>query len=488
MIGAAVERVQDTHTATASFVGLTSDSRQVREGFLFAALPGTRVNGVDFIPEAVQRGASAVLAAPGAVDPGVLGDAALIEDAEPRRRFALMAAAFYGRQPRTLVAVTGTNGKSSVVDFTRQIWEQLGKPAASLGTLGAVGKGFKQPVALTTPDPVTLYRTVAQMATMGLDHLALEASSHGLDQFRLDGLRLTAAAFTSFSRDHLDYHGSLPAYLDAKLRLFRELLPAGAPALINADSSTAELVAEACRQRRHQIVTYGRSGLWLKLLSSEVEHDGQVLSIKAFGRTHRVRLPLVGGFQAANALCAAGLAIVGGEDPAAAIAALEHLQGVSGRLELVARTADAASIFVDYAHTPDALGNAIEALRPHTRRRLILVFGCGGDRDPGKRPIMGSVAAKFADKVIVTDDNPRSEDPAAIRWAVLSACPGAQEIGDRATAITAAIAELRAGDVLLIAGKGHEQGQIVNGRVLPFDDAAIARKAVARLGGQGAAS
>lgn len=463
------------------YAGLTSDSREVRPGFLFAALAGARANGADFIADAIERGASAILASPGTVNANSLGGATLIEDARPRHRFAMMAAEFYGRQPRTLVAVTGTNGKSSVVDFTRQIWQRLGRPAASIGTLGAIGDGFLRPVALTTPDPVTLYRTVGQIAAMGLDHLAVEASSHGLSQHRLDGLRLTAAAFTSFSRDHLDYHGSLPAYLEAKLQLFRELLPPGAPALVNADSTTSELVIEACRQRRQQVVTYGRKGLWLKLETAEVDHDGQVLQLKAFGRSYRLRLPLVGAFQAANALCAAGLAIVGGEKPDEVIAALEHLQGVSGRLELVARTPEAAAIFVDYAHTPDALANAMDALRPHTRRRLLLLFGCGGDRDPGKRPIMGSIAAKHADKVIVTDDNPRSEDPAAIRWAILSACPGAQEIGDRATAITAAVSELRAGDVLLIAGKGHERGQIVGGKTLPFDDAAVAREAVRRL-------
>ncbi|MFN4090954.1 MAG: UDP-N-acetylmuramoyl-L-alanyl-D-glutamate--2,6-diaminopimelate ligase [Alphaproteobacteria bacterium] len=481
MIAARISTDPEGSISVDTFAGLTSDSREVRPGYLFAALPGTRADGARFVGEAVRRGAVAILAPPGAVSGEDLGGATLIEDSRPRRRFALMAAAFYGRQPRTLVAVTGTNGKSSVVDFTRQIWRRLGRPSASLGTLGAIGDGFSTPVALTTPDPVTLYRTVAQMAAMGLDHMALEASSHGLSQYRLDGLHLTAAAFTSFSRDHLDYHGSLPAYLEAKLRLFRELLPPGAPALINADGSTSDLVVEACRQRRQQVVTYGRKGLWLRLENSEVEHDGQILTVKAFGRNHRVRLPLVGGFQAANALCAAGLAVACGEDADDAIAAIEHLQGVPGRLELVARTPEAAAVFVDYAHTPDALANAIEALRPHTRRRLVLVFGCGGDRDPGKRPIMGAVAAKHADKVVVTDDNPRSEDPAAIRWAILSACPGAQEIGDRATAITAAVSELRAGDVLLLAGKGHEQGQIVGSRTLPFDDAATAREAVRRL-------
>jgi len=481
MIAARLSTDTRTSPPIGNFAGLTSDSREVRPGFLFAALSGARVNGADFVPDAVNRGASAILASPGTVTADMLGGATLIEDSRPRHRFAMMAAAFYGRQPRTLVAVTGTNGKSSVVDFTRQIWQHLGRPAASIGTLGAIGEGFLRPVALTTPDPVTLYRTVAQIAAMGLDHLAVEASSHGLSQHRLDGLRLTAAAFTSFSRDHLDYHGSLPAYLEAKLQLFKELLPAGAPALINADSTTSELVVEACRQRRQHVVTYGRKGLWLKLESSEVDHDGQILQLKAFGHSYKVRLPLVGAFQAANALCAAGLAVVNGEKPDDVIAALEHLQGVSGRLELAARTPEAAPVFVDYAHTPDALANAMEALRPHTRRRLILLFGCGGDRDPGKRPIMGSIAAKHADKVIVTDDNPRSEDPAAIRWAILSACPGAQEIGDRATAITAAVSELRAGDVLLIAGKGHERGQIVGGRTLPFDDTAVAREAVRRL-------
>ena len=476
---AAIESRSDTDPVLRlDLTGLTADSRQVEPGFLFAALPGTAKDGREFVPEAVQRGAIAVLRAPGAL-PEPLPDGVMdVQDDNPRRRFAQLCAAFYERQPRTIAAITGTNGKTSTAEFTRQIWQRLGHDAASLGTLGVIGPGFDKPLALTTPDPVSLHRNLARLAANGVDHLAIEASSHGLSQYRLDGLRLKAGAFTSFSRDHLDYHSTVKEYLDAKLRLFEELLPPGSAVLVNADDPASELVAAACRRRHHQTVTYGRGGVWLRLDSIETEDHGQLLNIEAFGRSYRIRLPLVGAFQASNALCAAGLAIATGAEAGDAIHTLEALEGVRGRLQMVARTPAGAPIFVDYAHTPDALANALSALRPHTRGKLVVVFGAGGDRDRGKRPLMGEVAARQADAVIVTDDNPRSESPAAIRWSILAACPGAQEIGDRAQAITAAVRHLGANDALLIAGKGHERGQTIRGRVIPFDDAEVARAAV----------
>ncbi len=464
--------------APLDLAGLTADSRLVRPGYLFAALPGTNADGQDFIADAVQRGAVAVLKSPGPLPEPLAEQVTVVEDENPRRRFAQMAAEYYERQPRTVVAVTGTNGKTSTVEFTRQIWQAVGIPAASLGTLGVIGPDFEKSLGLTTPDPVVLHRNLARLAANGIDHLAIEASSHGLAQYRLDGIALRAAAFTSFSRDHLDYHGSIKDYLDAKLRLFGELLPSGSSMLVNADDDAAELVIATGRRRRHRILTYGRAGTWLRLDTVQVEDDDQLLGIEAFGRMHRIRLPLVGTFQASNALAAVGLAVAAGVEAADALGALEQLRGVRGRLELVARAPTGAPIFVDYAHTPDALANALDALRPHTHGRLVVVFGAGGDRDRGKRPLMGEVAARLADAIIVTDDNPRSENPAAIRWAILSACPGAQEIGDRAQAIHAAVAQLGPNDTLLIAGKGHERGQIVKDRVLPFDDAEIARSAV----------
>ena len=478
MFTAAAPRNDRDVVVNLDLAGLTADSREVEPGFLFAALRGTTSDGRQFIADALARGAVAVLRDAGEGSTALPAGVAEITDDNPRRRFAHLCAAFYERQPRSIAAVTGTNGKTSVADFTRQIWQAAGRDAASLGTLGVIGPGVSKSLGLTTPDPVVLHRTAAKLAASGIDHLAIEASSHGLAQYRLDGLRLKAGAFTSFSRDHLDYHSSVKEYLDAKLRLFEDLLPSGSPVLVNADDPTGELVVGVCRRRHHQTVTYGRAGVWLRLHSVESEGEGQILGIEAFGRSHRVRLPLVGAFQASNALCAVGLAVATGVDPSDAVGFLEQLTGVPGRLQLVARTPSGAPIFVDYAHTPDALANALAALRPHTRGKLAVVFGAGGDRDKGKRPLMGEAAAKGADVVIVTDDNPRNESPATIRWAILAACPGAQEIGDRAQAITTAINQLGGGDVLLIAGKGHERGQIVRNRVIPFDDAEVARAAV----------
>lgn len=459
--------------------GLTADSRQVRPGFLFAALPGSKADGRGFIADAVAKGAVAVLA-PTGTD---IADVAAIVADEPRRAFALMAARFFGRQPATMAAVTGTNGKTSVAVFTRQIWTRLGLSAASLGTLGITWPKGNIDGGLTTPDPVSLHRTLADLAADGVTHAAFEASSHGLDQFRLDGVLIRAAGFTNLTRDHLDYHPDMEHYASAKLRLFGALLPEGGAAVINADSDLAPRLVALCRARRHRVMTYGAAGQDLRLVERTPEADGQVLSVEVLGRRHAVRLPLAGAFQAANALCALGLAIGCGADADAAVAALEHLSGVPGRLQQVAMYRG-APVLVDYAHTPDALETVLKAVRPHAARRLVVVFGCGGDRDPGKRPQMGRIAAELADIAIVTDDNPRSENPAAIRAAILAACPGAREIGDRARAIMTAVSELQEGDLLVVAGKGHERGQTVAGVVHPFDDADECRKAVEALEGE----
>ena len=407
----------------------------------------------------------------------------LVLDPEPRRRLALMAARFYGPQPRCIVAVTGTSGKTSVADFVRQLWSHLGRPAASLGTLGLIAPGGRSVTGLTTPDPVRLHALLTELAAAGIDHLALEASSHGLDQRRLDGVHLRAAAFTNLSRDHFDYHGTFEGYLAAKRRLFSELLPPGGTAVLNADAPEFEMLATLCRAREIAVLDYGRRAQRLRLTAREPQPDGQALELALDRRRHRVATRLVGGFQAANLLAALGLVMASGEDAEAAIALLERLEGAAGRLERVGIHPSGAPVFVDYAHKPDALAQVLDALRPHTRGRLMVVFGCGGDRDPGKRPLMGEIAGARADLVVVTDDNPRSEEPAAIRRAILAASPGALEIGDRRQAIRAAVSELRAGDVLVVAGKGHESGQIVGETVLPFDDAVEVRAALAELEG-----
>jgi UDP-N-acetylmuramoyl-L-alanyl-D-glutamate--2,6-diaminopimelate ligase len=386
-----------------------------------------------------------------------------------RRALALAAAKFFSRQPATIAAVTGTSGKTSVAAFTRQIWSALGHQAASIGTIGVVSPKGEKYGSLTTPDPVELHRTLDALAGEGVTHLALEASSHGLDQHRLDGVRIAAGAFTNLSRDHLDYHASIEAYLAAKLRLFDALIVPGGTAVIGVDDCYAGQAVEAAAKRGLKLLTVGEQGDDIKLVGGEIDGFAQVVTIAHGGRDYKVKLPLVGGFQVQNAALAAGLAIATGGEPARVFAALEHLTGAKGRLEL-AGTAKGAPIFIDYAHKPDALAKALQALRPYAGGRLMVVFGAGGDRDAGKRPIMGRIAQENADRVIVTDDNPRSENAAAIRAAILAAAPGAIEIGDRAEAIRKAIAELSDGDVLLIAGKGHETGQIIGERIVPFSD------------------
>ena len=459
--------------------GLTSDSRRVEPGFLFAAFPGAKVDGRAFVREAVARGAAAVLAPVGAaIDAAV----PVIADAKPRQAFARMAAAFYGRQPETAMAVTGTNGKTSVAHFTQQVWSSLGHRSGYIGTLGAWGGGLKRDGSLTTPDPVVLHDILRAMADGGATHVAMEISSHGLDQFRADGVKLAVAAFTNLTRDHLDYHGTMEAYRVAKFRLFGEVLPAGATAVVNADSAEFSAIESMCRARGIRVIDYGIAGSAVRLANVSPDVSSQSVELSLGGRPHRIRLPLVGRFQVSNALCALGVAIATGADPGAAVAALEGLSGVPGRMQQVGAHASGAPVFVDYAHTPDALETVLTALRPHVRGRLIVVFGCGGDRDRGKRPLMGERARVLADTVIVTDDNPRTEQASLIRSAILAACPGATEIADRDEAIAVAVTGLKAGDILLIAGKGHEQGQIVGDRVLPFDDVAVARKHLAATG------
>jgi len=461
--------------------GLTADSRAVRPGFLFAALPGARMDGRAFIAQAVERGAAAVLAPEGTAWAAGTPRRPLLTAEDPRRALALLAAAFHAPQPDTVVAVTGTNGKTSTVDFLRQLWSLAGRRAASLGTLGLRAESFPPAPSLTTPDPVALHATLAELARGGIGHVALEASSHGLEQRRLDGLRLAAAGFSNLTRDHLDYHGSMEAYAAAKLRLFDTLLEPGAAAVANADMAP-EMVAALrgiAARRGLELHTVGLKGEAIRLLNHLPRPDGQVLEIEVFGRKAEITLALPGRFQADNVLLAAGLAIATGLPAAAVLQDLPRLTGVRGRMELAARLPNGAAVYVDYAHTPDALERLLTALRPHTAGRLHVVFGAGGDRDPGKRPLMGEIAARLADHAILTDDNPRTEDPAAIRAAVRAGMGGAaasQEIGDRAAAIAAGLAALGAGDVLVVAGKGHEPGQTIGTVTHPFDDAETVRR------------
>jgi len=448
--------------------GVSADSRKIKPGDIFAAIAGGKSNGLDFVGPAISAGAVAVLTErlPDAPLPkGV----AVVQVDNARRALALVAAKFFARQPRTIAAVTGTSGKTSVVAFTRQIWTALGHRAASIGTVGIVSPRGETYGALTTPDPVALHRSLDTLAAEGVTHLAIEASSHGLDQYRLDGLRIAAAAFTNVTRDHLDYHASFNDYFAAKLRLFESLVEPGGAAVIEVDHAYADAVIAAAETRGLALMSVGRKGSGIRLVEAAIDGFAQIVRLEHAGKNFRARLPLTGEFQVENALVAAGLAIATGDDPAAVFPALEHLTGAKGRLELVG-TSRGAPIFIDYAHKPDALAKALDALRPAATGRLVVVFGAGGDRDRGKRPLMGAVAAEKADRVIVTDDNPRSEEPAAIRAAIMAAARGAIEIGDRRQAIRAAIAELRGGDVLLIAGKGHETGQIIGDRVVPFSD------------------
>jgi UDP-N-acetylmuramoyl-L-alanyl-D-glutamate--2,6-diaminopimelate ligase len=450
--------------------GLAVDSRAVKPGDLFFALAGGKTDGARFIDSAIASGAVAI-----AGDHPPRGDSPVpfVIAPNPRRALALAAAKFYPRQPATIAAVTGTSGKTSVAAFTRQIWQRLGHASASIGTIGLVSPKRTVYGSLTTPDPIALHRQLDEIARDGVTHLAFEASSHGLDQFRLDGVRVSAGGFTNLSRDHMDYHPDAAHYLAAKLRLFRDLVAAGGAAVISADHVYSQTVIDAARAKNLRVVAVGRkgdgAGEGIGLVGADIDGFAQKLMLEHRGRRHAVRLPLVGEFQIENALVSAGLAIGTGSEPKAVFATLEHLQGAKGRLERVGER-NGAPIFVDYAHKPDALAKVLQALRPYAKRKLVVVFGAGGDRDAGKRPLMGAIATENADSVIVTDDNPRSENPDLIRSAILSAAKGAKDIGDRAEAIRTAIADLQPGDALLIAGKGHETGQIVGDRVLPFSD------------------
>ena len=461
--------------ADVAVAGIAMDSRAVKRGDVFFALAGVKTDGARFIDQAVASGAVAVVS--DRIPEGD-GRVAFIAVPNPRRALALAAAKFYPRQPATIAAVTGTSGKTSVAVFTRQIWQRLGYAAASIGTIGLVSPKRTVYGSLTTPDPIALHRSLDEIAGEGVTHLAFEASSHGLDQHRLDGVRVSAGGFTNLSRDHMDYHPTVEHYLAAKLRLFTDLIVDGGAAIIAADHDHSQAVIDAARIRKLRIITVGRKGEGIKLIDAAVDGFAQKLTLEHDGKRTQVRLPLVGEFQIENALVAAGLVIATGGDAERVFAALEHLQGAPGRLELVGER-NGAPVFVDYAHKPDALAKALEALRPYTKRKIVVVFGAGGDRDAGKRPLMGAIAAENADTVIITDDNPRSEDPASIRAAIMAAAKGAKDIADRNEAIRAAVAGLQQGDALLIAGKGHETGQIVGDKVLPFSDHDAAMAALA---------
>ena len=452
--------------------GFAIDHRKVAPGTVFGAFQGVRLNGEDYIAEAVRSGAVAVVTRPGVLVEGAVA----IHADNPRERFAQLAAAFFAPFPSVSVAVTGTNGKTSTVEMTRQLWRMAGHHAASIGTLGVTTADERVTTGLTTPDVVTFLSNVAGLAREGVTHLAFEASSHGLVQYRTEGLNVAAAAFTNLSRDHLDYHGDMGAYLTAKLRLFSEVLSPEGTAVVWADDVHAARVIDLAQARGNRLVTVGERGATLRLVARDPTLLGQGLTIEAEGRTHQVTLPLIGGYQAANALVAAGLVIATGGDVTTTIADLARLQPVRGRLERAVITRSGAPVYVDYAHTPDALEAAIAALKPHTGGRLIVVFGAGGDRDAGKRETMGQVAQMQADVAIVTDDNPRTEDPAVIRAAILKGAPQARDMGDRREAIRFAVEQAGPQDIVLIAGKGHEQGQIVGDMELPFDDVSVARE------------
>jgi len=459
--------------------GLTADSRMVEPGNLFFALAGVKTDGARFATQAISKGAVAIVAGDDAVFSGLT--VPVLRATDPRQALARAAAAFYGPQPRVMAAVTGTAGKTSVASFLRQIWAHAGEQAAMLGTTGVTAPGRTEYGTLTTPDPVALHRLLAELASEGVTHAAMEASSHGLDQRRLDGVSLSVAGFTNLGRDHMDYHASMDDYMAAKMRLFDTLLPKGMPAVIFADDPWSEKAVEVAERAGARVLTVGRKGGFLSLKRVEHLRHKQVLEVHMEGRIFEVDLPLAGDFQVSNALVAAGMAIASGTSADQVMVALEHLTGAAGRLELIGSTPQGAPAYVDYAHKPEALENVLEAVRPFTTGRVIVVFGCGGDRDRGKRPIMGDIAIRLADVVIVTDDNPRSEDPASIRAEIMAAATGATEIGDRAKAISTAVSMLGAGDTLIVAGKGHEEGQIIGEKVLPFSDHTEIRKALEEL-------
>lgn len=467
-----------------AFKGLSDDSRAVKKGYLFAAIAGARAHGETYIEDALRNGATGILVHPDARVPQSLiaQTIQVITDENPRKKLAQLAAAFYARQPAYIAAVTGTNGKTSAVHFTKQIWQAQGLKAATIGTLGV--QGFAGPqYTMTTPGPVALHAALADMAGAGIDHAALEASSHGLDQFRLDGVNIRAGAFTNLTQDHLDYHGDMDRYGAAKMRLFAELLPPSGTAVLNADSEAFASVQSICKRRGLRVLSYGAAGQDFKIVNLKPAPGGQALALNVFGKRHDLLLPLVGSFQVMNALCALGLVAAedNGSKIESALAALETLKGAPGRLQPVPGHPCGAAVYIDYAHTPDALETVLKALRPHAAGKLVCVFGCGGDRDRGKRPLMGEIASRLADAVIVTDDNPRSENPSDIRAQIIKAAPHAKNIGDRREAIREAVRALQKGDVLVIAGKGHEQGQVIQNQNLPFDDFQQATQAIQEI-------
>ena len=449
----------------AKVVGLTCDSRDVKPGFVFAALPGTVTDGRKYIESALEKGASAIISTKGLELP-----VPYIGSDEPRLDYAKMAATLYAGQPETLVAMTGTNGKSSTVEFLRQIWAYAGKQAACFGTLGVQAPKGYHPLTHTTPNAVALHKTLSELMDEGVTHVAMEASSHGLDQYRLDAVKVTASGFTNLTQDHFDYHTDSEDYFMAKARLFTELTPKGAPVVINTNDEYGQRLVMMCETRGQKVMQVGWAGQDIRIDEVMPRASSQIVTLVIKGERHKIELPLAGEFQVLNAVSALGLAIVTGIDKSTALKALENLHGVAGRMERAGRTKDGAPIFVDFAHTEDGLDKLLRSVRPHTMGKIIIAFGCGGDRDPDKRAKMGKVAAKLADDVIVTDDNPRTEDAASIRKAVLVGCPEAAEIGDRASAIREGIKRLGPQDCLVIAGKGHEQGQIVGIKVIPFSD------------------
>ncbi|TPK64585.1 UDP-N-acetylmuramoyl-L-alanyl-D-glutamate--2,6-diaminopimelate ligase [Mesorhizobium sp. B2-4-19] len=465
---AGVLPVEGTASADLEVAGISSDSRQVKPGVVFFALAGTKADGVAYAADAARRGALAIVTVKGSSVAGLPVPVLTVDD--PRLALALSASRYFGKQPQTMVAVTGTSGKTSVAAFTRQIWEQAGYAAASIGTTGVVAPGRNEYGSLTTPDPVALHQLLRELADAGVTHASMEASSHGLDQRRLDGVKLAAGGFTNLGRDHMDYHPTVGDYHRAKLRLFDTLLPNGAPAVIFADDPWSAPTIQAAKAAGLNVLTVGRHGNFLTLKRVEHERHRQRAEVEAGGVLYEIDLPLAGDFQISNALVSAGLAISTGTPVAKALAALEKLRGAPGRLDLVGTTASGAPVYVDYAHKPDALENVLASVRPFTTGRVMVVFGCGGDRDRGKRPIMGEIATRLADVVIVTDDNPRSEVPETIRAAILATAPGAIEIGDRRKAIHEAVGMLHAGDTLIVAGKGHEEGQTIGSETLHFSD------------------
>jgi len=473
------------HGENIAISGVTADSRRVKEGFLFVAVPGTQQDGRTFIEDAIARGAKAVLCESGTDPASFPKTVTMITVPRVRETLSALASRAYPRQPETIAAVTGTSGKTSTVQFTRQLWTHGNHAAASLGTLGLIAPDITRYGSLTTPDPITLHQTLDEIAGKGVTHLAMEASSHGIELNRLDHVNISLAAFTNLSRDHLDYHETMEKYLDAKMLLFTKLLKPDGLVVLNADIPEYEDIRTTCETRGQKVMNFGHDGKDLMLLAHSPEPYGQGLRFELLGRPYEIDIPLIGEFQIWNAFCALALAVASGEDPDTMVEGMRHLVGVPGRLELIGKSPSGGTIFVDYAHKPSALEHVLTTLRPHVTAapgaKLHVLFGCGGNRDKGKRPLMGKIAQNLADLVIVTDDNPRNEDPATIRKEVLAGCkdsPNLREIGDRAEAIHAAIDSLKKGDVLVIAGKGHEEGQIVGDTVLPFNDANVARTAL----------